>query len=130
MKTTSTGPMRLGLLVLALTVGCGPVEETGGPPRQELGGIIQELEDDNGLIANSLLANGLAFNGLAFNGLAFNGLSSSAFSSWFQQSPLLSNLFMKYLVRCAVAGPRPSPGCRWPPRTRGGPRSRAPPPAH
>jgi hypothetical protein len=26
MKTTSTGPMRLGLLVLALTVGCGPVE--------------------------------------------------------------------------------------------------------
>jgi hypothetical protein len=97
MKTTSM----MGVLVLALAAGCGPVE-AGGPPPQDVGGIIQDLEDDNGLTANGLTANGLAFNGLAFNGLAFNGLASSTFSSWFQDSPLLSGLFMKYLVRCAV----------------------------
>jgi hypothetical protein len=101
-----TVPVLIGLLVLVHTAGCGPVE-AGAPPPQVVGGIIRELEDDNGLTSNSLQSNGLAFNGLAFNGLAFNGLafnglSTSAFSSWFQENPPQSDLFMKYLVRCAV----------------------------
>ncbi len=92
--------------MLALTTGCGPMEAEAPPP-PESGALRQQLEEDNGLMANSLTNNGLAFNGLAFNGLAFNGLafnglSSSAFASWYQQSPQLSHLFMKYLVRCAV----------------------------
>ncbi|WP_375769751.1 hypothetical protein NR798_02360 [Archangium gephyra] len=95
-----------GALLLTLAVGCGPVEEEPShPPPEvapEVGTSIQGLEDENGLTMNGLTMNGLAFNGLAFNGLAFNGLATSAFSSWFQQSPLTTSLFMKYLVRCAV----------------------------
>jgi hypothetical protein len=71
-------------------------------PSGEPSSTTQSLKDDNGLAMNGLAFNGLAFNGLAFNGLAFNGLSSSSFSSWFRQHPSESNLFMKYLVRCAV----------------------------
>ena len=92
--------MWTGALLLALTWGCGPAEEPREP--DEGTALTQELEADNGLTTNGLAFNGLAFNGLAFNGLAFNGLSSSSFSSWFAQNPLESNLFMKYLVRCAV----------------------------
>lgn len=90
------------MLLLTLAVGCGPVEEEASHPPPEVGTSIQGLEDENGLTMNGLTMNGLAFNGLAFNGLAFNGLASGAFASWFQQSPLMTSLFMKYLVRCAV----------------------------
>ncbi len=91
----------LGVILLMLAGGCGPVEAPA-LSSEEPGRTTHALEDDNGLTANGLAFNGLAFNGLAFNGLAFNGLSSSAFSSWFQQHPSESALFMKYLVRCAV----------------------------
>jgi len=93
-------------LLLTLAVGCGSVEEGTAPP-PDFESQAQALDEDNGLTINGLAHNGLAFNGLAVNGLAFNGLAvnglySSTFSSWFQQSPLLSYLFMRYLVRCAV----------------------------
>ncbi|MFY0562952.1 hypothetical protein ACN28E_03825 [Archangium lansingense] len=105
--TASTLQSLLGALLLTLAGGCGPVEEAAPHPPLALdtasvGTSIQGLEDDNGLTMNGLTMNGLAFNGLAFNGLAFNGLASSAFSTWFQESPLTTSLFMKYLVRCAV----------------------------
>lgn len=92
----------LGVMVLALAGGCGSVDEPEGPPLEPGGTVGQALEDDNGLTENGLAFNGLAFNGLAFNGLAFNGLSSAAFSAWFAQNPQQADLFMKYLVRCAV----------------------------
>lgn len=92
-----------GVLLLMLAGGCGPVE---GPVRStgesDVSTIQSLVEDENGLTNNGLAFNGLAFNGLAFNGLAFNGLSSGNFSSWFQQHPEESDLFMKYLIRCAV----------------------------
>jgi hypothetical protein len=92
----------LGALLLSFTAGCGPVEEQS-TPLSSPGRTVQELETDNSLTSNGLAFNGLAMNGLAFNGLATNGLSSSSFSTWFQQNPTLTNQFMKYLVRCAVA---------------------------
>ncbi|WP_375772196.1 hypothetical protein NR798_15345 [Archangium gephyra] len=91
-----------GVMLLVLAVGCGPVEEPSNPPEESGRTAVQALEDGNGLAFNGLAFNGLAFNGLAFNGLAFNGLSSASFSTWFQQHPAESNLFMKYLVHCAV----------------------------
>jgi hypothetical protein len=98
MKST----VMLGVTLLVLAAGCGPVEEPLNPFGESGLTVVQTIEDGNGLTTNGLAFNGLAFNGLAFNGLAFNGLSSSSFSSWFQQHPAESNLFMKYLVHCAV----------------------------
>lgn len=92
----------LGVMLLALTGGCGSVDEPEAPSGEPVRTQGQPLVDDNGLTANGLAFNGLAFNGLAFNGLAFNGLSSAEFSAWFEQHPQESELFMKYLVRCAV----------------------------
>jgi hypothetical protein len=95
------------MLWMALATGCGPVGENSAPDEVAPSQVTQAIEDDNGLTPNGLAFNGLAFNGLAFNGLAFNGLafnglSSPLFASWFRQHPSESNLFMKYLVRCAV----------------------------
>lgn len=57
----------------------------------------------NGLSVNGLSVNGLSVNGLSFNGLSVNGLSTPAFNNWFDSNPAsLSNLIMKYVVRCAV----------------------------
>jgi len=92
----------LGVMLLVLAGGCGPVEEPVNPSGEPGHTVVQALEDGNGLAFNGLAFNGLAFNGLAFNGLAFNGLSSASFSSWFQQHPAESNLIMKYLVHCSV----------------------------
>jgi hypothetical protein len=92
----------LGVMMLALAGGCGSVDEPESPSGEPVGTVAEALVDDNGLTANGLAFNGLAFNGLAFNGLAFNGLSSAEFSAWFAQHPQQSDLFMTYLVRCAV----------------------------
>jgi hypothetical protein len=88
-------------LISILAQGCAPA---GDPvlESESRGQAAEALEADNGLTINGLAFNGLAFNGLAFNGLAFNGLSSASFTAWFAQHPLESNVFMKYLVRCAV----------------------------
>ncbi len=93
------GP-RIAALLLAVAVGCGPVE--GAPELQEPVSQAQELSSTNSETPNGLAFNGLAFNGLAFNGLAFNGLSSSEFSSWFQQNDTLAEMVMRYIVTCAV----------------------------
>jgi hypothetical protein len=92
----------LGVMLLVLAAGCGPVDEPANPSAEPVRTEVQQLQEDNGLAFNGLAFNGLAFNGLAFNGLAFNGLSSGNFSSWFQAHPAESHQFMKYLVHCAV----------------------------
>ena len=88
-------------LVLTLAEGCGPAPDPAPPP-EEPHQTARPLDTDNGLTSNGLTFNGLAFNGLSINGLASNGLSSANFAAWFSQNPLEANLFMKYLVRCAV----------------------------
>jgi len=95
MKTETT----LALL-LAMSMGCGPVE---GPQEPQVPVTqSQELSSYNSATLNGLAFNGLAFNGLAFNGLAFNGLSSPSFSSWFDQNDSLAEQVMRYLIGCAV----------------------------
>jgi hypothetical protein len=90
----------LAALLLAVAVGCGPVE--GGPSPEEPAPQAQEINSTNSETPNGLAFNGLAFNGLATNGLATNGLSSSEFSSWFQQNDTLADMVMRYVVTCAV----------------------------
>jgi hypothetical protein len=90
----------LAALLLAVAVGCGPVE--GAPELEELATQAQELSTINSETLNGLAFNGLAFNGLATNGLATNGLSRSEFSSWFQQDDTLADMVMRYVVTCAL----------------------------
>ncbi|HEY0093539.1 MAG TPA: hypothetical protein VGB96_04410 [Archangium sp.] len=88
--------MLFALALLTSAPGCGPHEDVG----EDL-----DLEDTRSqplASTNGLAMNGLAMNGLAMNGLAMNGLSTSAFSDWFQKDPALSDMVMRYVVRCAV----------------------------
>ncbi|MFP2905300.1 hypothetical protein ACLESD_09635 [Pyxidicoccus sp. 3LFB2] len=86
-------------LVLA---GCGPVEEPLAEPSTEEVTAEQALSSQNGLSFNGLSFNGLSFNGLSFNGLSFNGLSSAGFGAWFNLNPVMADMVMRYVVRCAV----------------------------
>ena len=66
-----------------------------------------DREGSNGLGTNGLGTNGLGTNGLGTNGLGTNGLSvsnlnSSAFVTWFNQHPDLSDMVMRYVVTCAA----------------------------
>ena len=101
-QDTSSGAGRhvlallFALALLTSAPGCGPQEDVG--ESLDLEDIrSQGLDSTNGLAMN-----GLAMNGLAMNGLAMNGLSTSAFSDWFQKDPELSDMVMRYVVRCAV----------------------------
>lgn len=78
-------------------VACGPVEEPAAPEPSPVGVQSEELESLNGLSLN-----GLSLNGLSLNGLSPEALSSSSFASWFSANPVLANLVMKYVIRCAV----------------------------
>ncbi|WP_224371813.1 hypothetical protein [Hyalangium versicolor] len=61
------------------------------------------LVTNNSLTPNGLGTNGLGTNGLGTNGLGTNGLSTASFASWFDSNPAaLSDMVMRYLVRCAV----------------------------
>jgi len=88
-------------LLLAMSVGCGPVEEDTSEPQVPLT-QTQQLESVNSATLNGLAFNGLAFNGLAVNGLAVNGLSSASFNAWFDQNDTLASMVMRYLVGCAA----------------------------
>jgi hypothetical protein len=112
-RDTPPGAVRHTLAVLfALALltgapGCGPQEDAGESLDLEELGSSRRLDSGNGLAMNGLAMNGLAMNGLAMNGLAMNGLamnglSTAAFSAWFQKDPALSDMVMRYVVRCAV----------------------------
>ncbi|WP_224371823.1 hypothetical protein [Hyalangium versicolor] len=61
------------------------------------------LVASNSLTPNGLGTNGLGTNGLGTNGLGTNGLSTASFASWFNSNPAaVSDMVMRYLVRCAV----------------------------
>jgi hypothetical protein len=106
----NTGRMLAAVCVLAMTSACGPAEEFSEP--SSVGQQDQELSSQNGLSANGLSANGLSYNGLSANGLSanglsanglsYNGLSASSFATWFASDPVMADMLMRYLVRCAV----------------------------
>jgi hypothetical protein len=91
-----------------LAGGCGE------PSLQELDDPLEvrsessSLEGDNGFTLNGLSSNGMGTNGMGTNGLGTSGLSISAMNSptfvdWFNQSPSLADMVMRYVVVCAVA---------------------------
>ena len=87
--------IRLGLPMLVLE-GCGD-------SALEFASQSAPLLDENGLSVNGLSVNGLSVNGLSVNGLSVNGLSTSSFQNWFESNPdILSDLAMKYVIRCAL----------------------------
>ncbi|WP_224361042.1 hypothetical protein [Hyalangium versicolor] len=95
----------LAVMLLLAASGCGPAEEEPEPFSPST--RSQELDSMNGLSANGLSANGLSANGLSANGLSANGLSANGlsaenFASWFATNPALSDMVMRYIVRCAV----------------------------
>lgn len=87
---------------LWLAAGCAPELED---PSEEalLGSQESSMVTGNSLTPNGLSANGLSLNGLSLNGLTNVGMTTAAFTSWFNSSPAeLSDMVMRYLVRCAV----------------------------
>ncbi|MCP3141452.1 hypothetical protein [Pyxidicoccus xibeiensis] len=90
----------LATLPLLLPLACGPVDVE--PEASALAQGKQAEETENGLSFNGLSFNGLSFNGLSFNGLSFNGLPPASFNDWFQASPSMANLVMRYVIHCAV----------------------------
>lgn len=93
----------LGVWVgMVLAVGCGPEVLEDGEQAQP-GQQESALTTGNSMTPNGLSANGLSLNGLSLNGLSANGLSSATFTSWFNSNPAeVSDMVMRYLVRCAV----------------------------
>ncbi len=91
----------LGLVLLGAG-GCGPLEDPALPPEAPAATQAQELASANGLSLNGLSLNGLSLNGLSLNGLSLEGLASARFRDWFQANPALSDMVMRYVVRCAV----------------------------
>ena len=62
---------RLGMLGVAMAIGCGAGEIT---TYNETSSSRQAIVAKNGLALNGLELNGQAFNGMKFNGLKYNGL--------------------------------------------------------
>jgi len=87
---------------LWLAAGCA-LEFTDSSQEARLSRVASPMVTANSLTPNGLSANGLSANGLSANGLSANGLSATSFSSWFNSNPeSLSEMVMRYLIRCAV----------------------------
>jgi hypothetical protein len=100
-------PLRPHLLALAsaaLLAGCGP-EPTGvttAAGDQTLGSAIASLQADNGMSQNGMSQNGMSQNGMSQNGMSQNGFGTTAFTTWFNGNPALSDMVMQYLAKCAA----------------------------
>lgn len=75
--------------------------------RPEVGATPEALLTTNGLSVNGLSVNGMSVNGLSVNGLSVNGLSvnglaNAEFVSWFTVDPVMSDMVMRYMARCAL----------------------------
>jgi len=95
----------MALASAALLAGCAP-EVTGvttDADDPELGSAIAGLQADNGMSQNGMSQNGMSQNGMSQNGMSQNGFGTTAFRSWFNSNPVLSNMVMQYLAKCAAA---------------------------
>jgi hypothetical protein len=98
-------PLLLALASAALLAGCGSeitgVTTDAGDPN--LGIAIAQLSSDNGMSQNGMSQNGMSQNGMSQNGMSQNGFGTTAFTSWFNANPALSDAVMQYLAKCAAA---------------------------
>jgi hypothetical protein len=104
-RTNRSLSIALALGSVALLAGCGS-EATGvthdaGDPR--LGAAMETLSADNGMSQNGMSQNGMSQNGMSQNGMSQNGFGTTAFQSWFNTDPALSDVVMKYVAKCAAA---------------------------
>ncbi len=88
MNPNPLAPRLLAVALAATLAACG-----GAAPGATTSGDLQA--------SNGLSMNGLAMNGLAMNGLAMNGLSTIDFAKWFNADPALSEMVMRYTVKCS-----------------------------
>jgi hypothetical protein len=63
---------------------------------------METLAADNGMSENGMSQNGMSQNGMSQNGMSQNGFGTTAFQSWFNTNPALSDVVMKYLAKCAA----------------------------
>ncbi|PTL83931.1 hypothetical protein [Vitiosangium sp. GDMCC 1.1324] len=90
-----------GFLIVGLILSGCAGSESEPPPQKAMSGSAA-LVETNGLSTNGLSTNGLSTNGLSTNGLSTNGLSTSKFNTWFNQNTALSDMLMRYIVKCAL----------------------------
>ncbi len=85
-----------GHMAAMVLVGCGPATEpapTSQPEQQAQGLGSAELASTNGISAN----------GISANGITAEAVQTADFSHWFQADPEANDVFMQYVVRCALA---------------------------
>lgn len=110
------------LCLAAALVGCGAPLDEGSDV--VTGRSAEALASTNGMTLNGMTLNGMTLNGMTLNGLLVNGLtatalSTSAFQTWFQQDPALSDMVMRYVVKCSLGAgvaltyQSPSTGARY-----------------
>lgn len=100
-----------GVLLVLLASGCaGPMDEEAPPlPMSHEPSLLrteQELASlglgTNGLTLEGLASSGQGLQGLSPLGLVSSSMEDSAFTAWFNQSPDVANMVMRYVVMCAL----------------------------
>jgi hypothetical protein len=85
-------------MAMALSA-CAPQPQAGATPEALL---TTNGLSVNGLSVNGMSVNGLSVNGLSVNGLSVDGLANAEFEAWFTADPVMSNMVMRYMARCAL----------------------------
>ncbi|MGC4000441.1 MAG: hypothetical protein QM767_24555 [Anaeromyxobacter sp.] len=106
------GALRSAIATVAflLTAGCsqaprGVVDTSGdelGQALDHFAGGQAGLEGANGISQNGISQNGISQNGISQNGISPATLGSADFVSWFDSSPQLAEVFLRYTYRCAA----------------------------
>jgi hypothetical protein len=108
----------VALAMVMGTVACGSMEQVSSESGESLSTQGQELSSVNGMTLNGMTLNGMTLNGMTLNGMTLNGMTLNGmtlnglgahglgtveFATWFRQDVELSEMLMRYTVRCAVA---------------------------
>jgi hypothetical protein len=99
---------RTWLAALAATAAslaaCSAPPPAGPTPEALLtsNGLTTNGLTTNGLTTNGMTTNGLTTNGLTTNGLTADGLASVDFLAWFETDPVVADMVMRYIARCAL----------------------------
>jgi hypothetical protein len=111
-RSFRSAALRAASLALLLLVGCsaeapvsGLTEAADDPllgPALAANNCALASVAGNGLITNGLATNGLCQNGLAGQALTVAGLATPSFAPWFNSHPILSDVVMRYVYKCAA----------------------------